>query len=59
MTSEQIKMRISDALESELAKIYEEQGIESGDIPPWDFLKWEEVTASAAELFQRLIEWNK
>lgn len=54
-----LKNRISEVLETELAKIYEEQDIESGDISPWDSLKWDEVTASAAELFQQLIEWNK
>lgn len=58
MTSEQLKNRISDALEAELAKIYDELRIESGDIAPWDLLEWEQITEEAAALFERLIAIN-
>lgn len=58
MTNEQLKNRISDALETELAKIYDELRIESGDIAPWDLLEWEQITEDAAALFERLIAMN-
>lgn len=58
MTNEQLKNRISDALEAELAKIYDELRIESGDIAPWDLLEWEQITEEAAALFERLIAMN-
>lgn len=58
MTNEQLKNRISDALEAELAKIYDELRIESGDIAPWDLLEWEQITEDAAALFERLIAMN-
>lgn len=58
MTNEQLKNRISDALEAELAKIYDELRIESGDIAPWDLLEWEQITEGAAALFERLIAMN-
>lgn len=58
MTHEQIKERINNALEAELYTIYNELKIESGDIPPWDFLTWDGITDQTAQLFARLIEWN-
>lgn len=50
--------RISNALEAELGRIYEELRVESGDISPLDALEWDEVTAKAAYLFEKLIEQN-
>lgn len=58
MTNEQLKNRINNALEAELAKIYDELRIESGDIAPWDLLEWEQITEEAAALFERLIAMN-
>lgn len=58
MTKEQIKERISDALEVELASIYKELSITDGDISPSDSLIWDEIADQAARLFARLIEWN-
>lgn len=58
MTHEQLKNRIDHALEAELAKIYDELRIESGDIAPWDLLEWEQITEEAAALFERLIAMN-
>jgi hypothetical protein len=58
MTNEQLKSRINNALEAELAKIYDELRIESGDIAPWDLLEWEQITEEAAALFERLIAMN-
>ena len=59
MTFEQLTDRISNALEAELAAIYDELGIETGDISPLAALEWDEVTAKAAHLFRDLIEQNK
>jgi hypothetical protein len=56
---DELKARISEALESELAKIYEEKGITSGDITPEQLLEWERITAAAADLFSQLIEQNE
>ena len=53
-----LKERISTALEMELAKIYDEQGIKNGDISPLDSLKWDQIMEDAATLFARLIAWN-
>jgi hypothetical protein len=58
MTKEQIKERISDALEAELTTIYNELNITDGDISPSDSLIWDEIADQAARLFARLIEWN-
>jgi hypothetical protein len=57
-TLDELADRISDALEVELGRIYEELRVESGDISPLDALEWDEVTAKAAYLFQKLIEQN-
>ena len=57
-TLDELANRISDALEVELGRIYEELRAESGDISPLDSLEWDEVTAKAAYLFQKLIEQN-
>lgn len=56
---ETLKHRISEALESELSTIYEEQNIESGDIDPLQLLEWERLTTEMAKLFIELIEQNK
>lgn len=56
---DELTQRISDALEAELAKIYDERGITSGDISPLESLEWDEVTAKTAYLFERLIERNE
>lgn len=58
MKKEEIRERISDALEAELAKIYDELGVSSGDISPLDSLEWDRVTEEIATLFQALIAWN-
>lgn len=58
MKKEQIQTRISNALEAELSKIYDELGVSSGDISPNDFLEWERITEEATTLFQALIAWN-
>ena len=56
---ENLKQRISEALENELTAIYEEQRIVSGDISPLQLLEWERLTMETAELFAALIEQNK
>lgn len=56
---DELKNRISAALEGELAKIYDEMGITSGDITPGQSLEWEQLTEDAADLFWRLIVLNK
>ena len=58
MKKEEIRKRISDALEAELSKIYDELGVSSGDISPLDSLEWDRVTEEIATLFQALIAWN-
>lgn len=58
MTKEQIKERINNALEAELASIYNELSITDGDISPSDSLMWDEIADQAARLFTRLIELN-
>lgn len=58
MTKEQIQERINNALEIELAKIYNELGVDSGDISPWLSLEWDSLTEELATLFQRLVDWN-
>lgn len=56
---ENLKNRISAALENELAAIYEEQNIQSGDIDPLQHLEWDRITTATANLFAELIEQNK
>lgn len=58
MNKKQIQERINNALEAELAKIYDELRIESGDIAPWDLVEWDSLTGELATLFQALIAWN-
>lgn len=58
MTNEQIKERINDALEAELAAIYNELSITDGDISPSDSLIWDEIADQATRLFARLIKQN-
>lgn len=57
--AENLQARISEALENELAKIYDEMGIKTGDIHPEQALKWDELTADMAQLFQILINQNQ
>jgi hypothetical protein len=54
-----MKARISDTLEQELATIYDELGIESGDITPSQYLEWERLTQEMADLFKILLDQNK
>lgn len=54
-----LKNRISNALESLLGEIYEEQWITSGDVTPGQYLEWERLTEETAALFYQLIEQNK
>jgi len=56
---ENLKNRISAALENELTAIYEEQNIKSGDIDPLQLLEWERLTTETAKLFAELIAQNK
>lgn len=56
---DELKQRISNALEAELARVYDENWITSGDVTPEQFLKWEEITTTAANLFLELINQNK
>lgn len=56
---QKLKTRISNALEAELSRIYDEQGITSGDVTPGQYLTWERHTEALAELFAELIEQNK
>lgn len=56
---EELQKRISEALEEELAKIYEEKGITSGDIAPEQLLEWERIASDTARLFSQLIEENE
>lgn len=54
-----LKSRVSAALESELSAIYEELGIETGDITPTQSLEWDRITTEAATLFNKLIAQNR
>lgn len=56
---DELKARISEALENELAKIYEEKGITSGDISPEQLLEWERIAEDATKLFGLLIDQNE
>ena len=56
---EKLQTRISNALEAELTRIYDELVITSGDVTPKQYLEWERLTESMAELFAELIEQNK
>lgn len=56
---EKLTGRISEALENELASIYEEQNIQTGDISPEQFFEWERLTTATAKLFAELINQNK
>lgn len=56
---ETIEKRISEALENELSAIYEEEGIETGDITPLQLLEWDRLVSEAANLFCELINQNK
>ena len=59
MGEQELKNRISDALESLLSEIYDEHWITSGDVTPGQYLEWERLTNETAELFAELIEQNK
>ena len=54
-----IQQGISDAIERELSRLYDDLGITSGDITPDQYLKWEHLTKEFASLFTELIEQNK
>lgn len=54
-----LKQRLSDTLESELATIYTELGVTTGDITPAQSLEWERLTAELSALFETLIDQNK
>lgn len=56
---EDLKNRISEALESVLSEVYTEKGIDNGDISPLDLLRWEALTEETAMLFEKLIQQNK
>lgn len=56
---QKLQDRISNALEAELSRIYDEQWITSGDVTPEQYLTWERHTEALAELFAELIEQNK
>ena len=54
-----IQTRIQMVLESLLTELYDEQGIVTGDITPYQLKKWNEITKETATLFAELIEQNK
>lgn len=56
---ENLKDRISDALEQELGLTLDGLGISTGDITPLQHQKWEQLTQEMADLFQILIDQNK
>jgi hypothetical protein len=56
---DELKKRISAALENELASIYDELGISRGDIAPEQWIDWDNATTTLAFLFAELIEQNK
>lgn len=56
---ETLKNRISNAIESELSRIYDELKINTGDITPEQSLEWDRLTTEFADLFADLIEQNK
>lgn len=58
MKKELLQARISLALEAELSEIYDQLGVSSGDISPWDSIEWDRLTEEMAILFQSLIDWN-
>ena len=53
-----LKARIDLALENELARIYNDLNISSGDILPDQALQWEKLTEEMAQLFTNLIQQN-
>ena len=59
VTAEHLTKRISNALEAELSRIYDEYWITSGDVTPEQYLTWERHTEALAKLFAELIEQNK
>ena len=54
-----LRERISTAIENELSSVYDELGINTGDITPSQSLEWDRVTNEFADLFAELIEQNK
>ena len=58
MTKKQIQERINNALEAELGNIYDELGIDFGDISPMDLVEWEKQVAEVTYIFLALIAWN-
>ena len=57
-TIDELATRISAALEAELEAVYDELRLTSGDISPLESMEWDEITAKAAYLFEKLIERN-
>jgi hypothetical protein len=53
-----LKHRINEALEDLLNDLYDERGIESGDITPLMLLEWDDLTEQLDDLFERLIDLN-
>lgn len=51
--------RISDMMEKEIAYIYDEEGIKSGDISPLQHREWVRLANDLTNLFAELIEQNK
>lgn len=56
---ENLKARISEALEAELTAIYDDLRVNTGDITPMQHLRWERLTQDMADLFSELIENNR
>lgn len=54
-----IQQRISNAIEREPERVYDELWITSGDVTPEQYLRWEKLTHEMADLFNELIEQNK
>ncbi len=60
MTNREIlQQRIDETLENLLSEIYDEQGIQTGDISPEQSINWENLTINFSTLFFELIEQNK
>lgn len=53
-----LKHRINEALETLLSELYDERGINGGDISPLMSLEWDASIDDLNDLFTRLIEWN-
>ena len=56
---ERIEKRIAETLENELCNIYDEMGIDAGDITPLQLFEFEGLVIKTAKLFAELIDQNK